>query len=200
MSRRRLRFWISGCLGWLILYAGFYAYAEWSDWEPSAEILQTLIPMAIAIPIAFLAAGLNRRNSYLEALRDLWQQLIPSVRVAIQYTYLAEPDHKDFARTLRALSIAIDMLRGVFKNVPDKCSPDGLYPYENLKEIFEVVRWLSYGENFREGDAEKARQCIKDLWKEMHVAMLDEFDRDVPLKPVSKYLGTGKAVVDVLCR
>lgn len=155
--------------------------------------------MAIAIPVAFLAAALNRRNSYLEALRDLWQQLIPAVQDAVQYTHLPAPDRKDFARTMKGLSTAIDMLRGVFKNVPFKDSQKGLYPYENLKEIFEVVSSLNYGENFRTNYTEEARHRITRLWQDMQLAMLDEFDRDVPLKPVSKYLlGTGRSATNDL--
>ena len=196
MSARRLRIWILVCLVWLIVYAGFYAYAEFYM-PTSAEILKTLIPIALAIPVAVLAAGFNRRNSYLQAMRDLWQCLIPAAQDAIQYTHLASPDQTDFARTHKALSVAIDMLRGVFRNVPTR-NPTGLYPYENLKEISKVVSWLGYGKNFCSKDAVRARSCITGLWQEMHIAMLGEFDRDVPREPVSKYFGEGKSVADLL--
>ena len=196
MSAQRLRIRILACLVGLIVYAGFYAYAEF--YMPKfAEIFKTLIPIALAIPVAVLAAGFNRRNSYLQALRDLWQRLIPAAQAAIQYTHLASPDQTDFARTHEALSVAIDVLRGVFRNVPTR-NPTGLYPYENLKDISKVVSWLGYGKNFRSEDAARARLCITRLWQEMHIAMLGEFDRDVPRAPVSKYLGEGKSVADLL--
>ena len=197
MSAKRLKIWIRRCLYGLILYAGFYVYAAFYA-ETLAEILKTLIPLVLAFAAAFLAAGFNRRNSYLQAMRDLWQRLIPAVQAAIQYTHLAPPDQSDFARTQEALSTAIDELRGVFANVPTR-TPTGLYPYENLKDIREVISWLGYGKRFRLADAARARLCITRLWQEMHTAMLGEFDRDVPMAPVSKYFGTEKkSVADLL--
>ena len=53
---------------------------------------------------------------------------------------------------------------------------------------------------FRAGEAEKARRRITRAWQDMHYAMLSEFDRDVPIKPVSKYLESGKSEIDDLIK
>ena len=89
----------------------FAAYFE----PKEAEALEALLPVALAIPAAILAAGFSRRNSYLQALRDVWRRLIPAVQGAIQYTHFSAPSQSDFAETQKALSTAIDELRGVFK-------------------------------------------------------------------------------------
>ena len=63
--------------------------------------------------------------------------------MAIQYTHMDhEPSKKEFAAVQQALSTAIDELRGVFKNIPARGTRTGLYPYENLKDIRDVVDWL----------------------------------------------------------
>ena len=197
MSARRLKRWIARSVGWLILYVGVYALARYCKWDEAANALEALLPIGLAIPAAFLAAGLNRRNSYLQALRDLWQRLIPAVQTAIQYTHLTSPNQADFSRTQEALSSAIDLLRGVFRNVPMPGSSTGLYPYENLKDIEKIISWLGYGENYRSSQAPLARKCVTRLWQEMHVAMLGEFDRDIPANPVSKYLSEGVSIGDL---
>ena len=197
MSSRRLWVWTVSCSIWLFIYASLYIYAAIYSC-PWKDTLESLIPMALAIPGALLLHAFNRRNSYLQAMRDLWQRLIPAVQTAIQYTHLSPPDAADFARTQEALSTAIDMLRGVFANVPTSRQPPGLYPYENLKDIHKIIAWLDYGSRFRLADAEQARRCMVRLWQEMHVAMLDEFDRDMPKRPVSKYLGDGWSIADHL--
>ena len=158
-------------------------------------LLETLIPVALAIPITLLAAGFNRRNSYLQALRDLWRQLVPAVQAAIQYTHLPGPSQADFARTLESLSTAIEMLRGVFANVPFANIPvdysRGLYPYENLKNIHAEVSQLGFGpplfllEEAKQARARQARARIITLWQEMRDAMLSEFDRDIPKWPAT---------------
>ena len=191
MSSKRLRMWALWCSIWLAVYALLFAYVVVAKHAVLVEILQVMVPIALAIPAAILAHGLNRRNSYLQALRDLWIRLVPAAQTAIQYTHLPQPSQADFARTEEALSTAIDMLRGVFANIPSAGNHAGLYPYENIKDIEKIVSWLGYGNNFRSADSPLARTCITRLWQEMHAAMLGEFDRDVPASPVSKYMNTG---------
>ena len=197
MSRRHLQSivaWICVILGAIV--AG-YAILEFTH-PKIAAILDTLFPLLVAIPAAYLAASFSRRNSHLQALRDLWGQLIPAAQTAIQYTHLEQPTQTQYARTLEALATAIDMLRGVFDNVATD-RPPGLYPYENLKDIYKVIQWLGCGSGFRgTQDAKKARKCVTRLWQEMHSAMLTEFDRAVPMRPVSKYLANGYSVADLL--
>ncbi len=197
MSAKRLNIWIYMCVFWLLLYGACYAYFAYCE-STVAEILETLLPVALGIPAVVLAAGFSRRNSYLQALRDLWQSLIPAVQSAIQYTHLTPPTRSDFVQTQTALSSAIDELRGVFKNVPQRGGAVGLYPYEDLKDIVKAISWLGYETNFRTAQAVETRRCITRAWQNMHHAMLGEFDRDVPINPVSKYLEGESSEIDDL--
>lgn len=199
MSGRRLSVWVGATVVWLFCYVLAYVWVVWNgDAKEWATGLRSFVPVAVAIPAAVLAGAFSRRNSYLQALRDLWCRLIPAVQGAIQYTHLREPKQCHFATVQKELSSAIDELRGVFKNTRAWRSGKGLYPYENLKDIKLVVDWIGYGAKFRHGDVEPARRCIVELWKEMHEAMLAEFDRSVPKEPVSKYLGGGASIADLL--
>ncbi len=197
MSTRRLRIWVIGSATWFVVYASLYAYCDQTT-SALAKALEALIPLAVAIPATALAAAFNRRNSYLQALRELWRSLIPAAQSAIQYTHMTAPDQAAFARTQEAMSTAIDLLRGVFANVPRRGAPTGLFPYENLKDIYRIVSWLGFGETFRTSAASDARACITKLWQEMHTAMLEEFDRDVPIIPVGRFLWDGRSIADLL--
>jgi len=159
------------------------------------QLYKDLMPLVIAVPAAYLGYCFQRRGSYLQALRELWKVLIPAVQRAIQYTYLDTPDRKEFANVMRDLSTVIDSLRGVFRNIPRRDNA-GLYPYEPLKDIWQVMSWLR-----DERGAEQrrhARHCIRRLWHEVHSAMLTEFDREVPVHPVSKHLDGSKSLADKL--
>jgi hypothetical protein len=153
------------------------------------------MPLVIAIPAAYLGYSFQRRASYLQALRDLWKLLIPAVQRAIQYTYLDTPDRKEFSEVMRDLSTVIDSLRGVFRNIP-RGGDVGLYPYEPLKDIWQVMSWLHDGRTPEE--RYRARRCIRQLWYDAHSAMLSEFDREVPVHPVSKYVDGGSSIADKL--
>jgi len=198
MSRKRLLTWVLASLFWLLLYAASYILFEYLGNKGTVELMKALLPLALALPTAVLAAAFTRRNSYLQGLRELWGRLIPAAQSAIQYTHLSSPDQTAFAKTQEALSTAIDLVRGVFANVASVGAPSGLYPYENLKDIQAIISWLGYGPSFRAGEAARARTCVTRLWQEMHRAMLSEFDRDTPISPVSKYLSDGKSLADLL--
>jgi hypothetical protein len=150
----------------------------------------------IAFPAVYLTYSLQRRSSYLQALRDFWKILIPAVQSAVQYTHREEPDSKEFSVVAKDLSTVIDAVRGVFYNLPS-ASEIGLYPYEPLKEILSVISWVNE-KNRSQYERHLARRCILQLWFDVHKALLLEFDREIPVKGVSKYLKGEITVADRL--
>lgn len=196
MTRKRLRNTAISVIG---SYVAAVVFGVWIYFKYHSlyEVYKDLIPLLIAIPAAFLAYAIQRRTSYLSALREFWAELIPIVQTAVQYTHMPSPTQSDFSSTMKQLSTVIDSLRGVFKNVPGS-DLVGLYPYENLKDILNLVAWLGYKKNRTEHDRYWARRCITTLWASMHQAMLLEFDREVPVYPVSKYLNRGESIADKL--
>ena len=199
MSSHRLYLHVVGWIVYLALYSVVYfvGVVFWDEMKWT-KALANLIPVSLALPAVGLAAAFQRRNSYLQALRDLWGRLVPAAQVAIQYTHLNDPGQSDFARTQFVLSSAIDELRSVFANVPAEGAPYGLYPYENLKDIRNAIAWLNFGPNFSQQKACLTRKCIVRLWQEMHEAMLREFDRDVPAEAISKYRHWNTSLADLL--
>src|SRR5260221_10275778 len=160
------------------------------------QIFKDLNPLVIAIPAVYLTYSLQRRLSYLQALRDFWKILIPAVQGAVQYRHLDGPDKKEFSVLAKDLSTVIDAPRGVFCNIPMKNDKIGLYPYEPLKEIFSVLSWVHEGRSPHERYL--ARRCILQLWYDVHSALLLEFDREVPSRTVSKYIDGKSSVSDKL--
>lgn len=163
------------------------------------QLYKDLTPVFIAIPTAFLVYSFQRRSSYLQALRDLWKSLIPAVQRAVQYTFLVAPDAKEFAEVQKELAIMVDALRGVFKNISMPGHKKGLYPFEPLKDIQRTVSWLHY-RGYSEKNRKLARKAIVQLWNQVHSALLLEFDREVPITPVSKFLTGEPSVADQLIK
>ena len=91
MSKKQLRYRIYFWISFLFFYSSLYIYSEFCL-RPLATVLEALIPIALAVPVALLTAAFNKRNSYMRALRDLWQRLVPAAQTAIQYTRLTSPD------------------------------------------------------------------------------------------------------------
>lgn len=146
------------------------AYATYKD----------MMPLIIAIPAAYLASCFQQRNNYALSLRALWSHLIAAVSAAVVYTHVPAPSQELYTETLRKLGIVVEEVRGVFKNIPRKGYPNGWYPFEPIKQIYNEIRELGYGDSVTKDARRQARERISDLWRRNREQFLAEFDRDVP--------------------
>jgi hypothetical protein len=188
MTKRQFRYKILRVAVVLALYAilGVFLYGHSQHSKNHLyPIYKDLMSLIIAIAASYLGFAYQRRQSYLQALRDLWNRLIPAVYRAVECARNDQPASSQFSEVIRELDTVIDSLRGVFENIPNGTAL-GLYPYEPLKDIRTLVYWLSEGRNAEERHL--AERCIRQLWYDVHSRMLQEFDREVPIYYVSKYL------------
>jgi hypothetical protein len=146
------------------------------------------IPLLIAIPAAWLGYCLQRRQSYLKDVRDLWSKLVPAVQDAIQYTHLTTPPQTEYAKLNRSLSIAIEELRAIFANVGARQGQAGLFPFEKIKTIQGIVSRLGFGEGVTTETAKSARTEIVGNWKLLRNHFLAELERGIPARPDSPFL------------
>ncbi|HBG48252.1 MAG TPA: hypothetical protein DDW90_01835 [Cyanobacteria bacterium UBA9971] len=169
----------------LIIYVVFYIiqYKLTIHYE---ELIK-LLPLIIAIPATYLGYCFQQRISYLKDLRNLAYNMVNSVREAIKYTYIENPEKTFKLDALCYLSKVIEEVRMFYKNVGQNKDYVGLYPFEPIKEIFKILERLetTSSEKERKDARNKIITKWKELWKE---EFLHEFDRLEPSKPVSKYL------------
>jgi hypothetical protein len=154
---------------------------------PYYKTFKDLIPFILAIPAAYLGYCFQQRGSYLQSLRGLWSQLVHAVNNAIQYTYSDVTSRDEYSKVLIDLSIIIDELRCMYRNIGEHSGHVGLYPYEPIKEIHKVISHLGYGE-LEEEKRLAARRVLTGHWKSMRENFLDEFDRPETTKVVSPYI------------
>jgi hypothetical protein len=201
MTKLSLFYTICGVVVVLFIYAAIGVAIYFSAGKPLKEndgyalYKDTMAPLVVTAA-AYLGFAFQRRHSYLQALRDLWRSLIPAVQRAIQYTYRDKPDPDEYSQVMRELSTMIDSLRGVFKNIPRAGDRVGLYPFEPLKDIWRTVSWVHQGRT--PDERYRARRCIRQEWYRMHSAMLKEFDREIPIKPISKFSDGEPSIIDKL--
>jgi len=82
-----------------------------------AEATRAAVPAFVAVAAGWITYCLQRRVSYINSLRSLWDKVVEGVQHAIQYTYKTSPSETDFAEVMCELSCCIDDVRGVFRNV-----------------------------------------------------------------------------------
>lgn len=186
MTRRQLRRAISQVIGVYVLAASLGLTLGVSA-SPYYNAFRDIVPFVFGIPAAYLGYCFQRRQSYMESLRSLWTKLVHAVQESIRYTYDPTPTQGEYAHVLMELAIAVDEVRGVYKNIGEGTGKIGVYPYEPIKEIYRAVAELGHGD-LSSDQRETARKRIKGHWRSIRANFLDEFDRAEPGKIVSPYL------------
>ena len=63
-----------------------------------------------------MRSAFQRRSSYLQALRALWEHMVGAIAGALTYTETESPTRDQQLQVLGKLSVVIEEVRGVFKN------------------------------------------------------------------------------------
>lgn len=194
MTRKQLRniifliiiFYIFAILLGVIIY-----FSDNTDKKTSYAIFKDLIPFLITIPLAYLGYCFQRRANYLQAMRPLWSNLIISVNTALEFTHKKTTTQEDFGNALMLLSVSIDEVRGVYRNLNTEKDGTGYYPFESLKSIHKIIQELGYGETDR-SKLKEARKHINHNWINLRQTFLLEFDRPEPTVFDSPYISGRK--------
>jgi hypothetical protein len=188
MTKKSLQNWFLTAILFFILLVGIGIFISIIDKSSNRLIFSTfkdLMPLMIAIPTAWLGYCLQRRLSYLQSLRSVWSKLVEAIQYATNYMFLENPTQADHSTAQTKMSVVIDEVRSLFMNLYKKDYSPGLYPFEPLKKIHELLEKEGFGSNFDKKHAVESREAIFKLWKQVRDELLKEFDREVPTFPVS---------------
>lgn len=151
-----------------------------------------LIPLLLAIIASWLTYCIQRRTSYIQHLRIIWSKAIDAVQAATQFTHFKKRDQKYYSDTLYKISVVIDEIRGIYKNIKDHNKDEGYYPFEPIKEMYTLITDLGCENEYDEAKARAIRNSIFSLWKSMRKEFLKEMDRDRPTFSHSHWVDTEK--------
>ena len=98
-----------------------------------------LIPILIVVAATLVGYCFQRCLTYLRSIRELWPKIVVSVQEAIYYVGPSGWEQYKHETVLKGLSIVIDEVRAVYKNINANKNEIGLYPLESLKEIYEEI-------------------------------------------------------------
>lgn len=129
----------------------------------------------------------DERTEFVYSLRKYWSDLTYAINAAIQYTHSENPERARYDELCVLLAQAIDNLRSYYTNVKESSEDHGLYPFEPIKEIYQSLVRLGYGQ-IDPNTRDDVRHQMLDSWQSMREPFLSEFSRTEPTKPVSKYL------------
>lgn len=153
--------------------------------EISYSIIKDFTPLLISVAAAYLAYCFQRRQAFLVSLRDLWKEMVDAKIELVEYTHNIKPDQSSFRRTHRSLSKAIDLVRGVYKNVGETDKQLGLYPFEPLHDMRRSLDTLGFVDVTHEKQLEARDEIIRS-WNALRYVFLKEFSTPEPPHPITE--------------
>jgi hypothetical protein len=109
--------------------------------------------------------------------------MITAKNALVAYTHNPAPAKQDFSDAVMQLSLAIDQMRGVYRNVGENPEAIGRFPFEPLHDMrrtMEELKWQDPAESRRE----KARAEIETAWNALRWKFLHEVSAPFPDEPV----------------
>ncbi len=149
------------------------------------EFLRDTSLLIVTVIAAYMAHIYQKRATFLQNLREQWQDIVGTKGELIYYAHLEKPTVEDYLLAARQLSECIDNMRIVYSNVGETDELVGLYPYAPLHQMRMVMESLDPRKGTLTPEQRyAARGAIWEAFKAIREHFVDEFDIDEPTKPI----------------
>jgi hypothetical protein len=149
------------------------------------EIIVDFTELQVALIAVYLAYVFQQRAFFVQMLRALWSQIIVAKNEIIRYAHDPVLTQEKYARAFGAVSIAIDEMRGVYRNVGEHGEALGDYPYEPLQDMLRALTQLGYGEP-TDGQRANCRARVVRAWNALRYDFRREFRPPEPSHPITE--------------
>ena len=150
------------------------------------EFLRDMSLLIATGGVAYIANVYQKRQSFIEALKAEWRDIIATKSALFTYTQLERPTLEQYLATFCKLSETIDNMRSVYRNVGETDDLIGLYPYAPLHDMRRALQTLDPRKS-PHPDAE-ARNLVRDAILQSFYALretfLEELDLEAPDHPL----------------
>lgn len=181
MTRRTLRkrlLLVSSTLGFIIAAAGALKFSGFTD---VYDVVGELFPLVVALLAVVVADWFQQRAIFVQSLRALWSHLIEAKTEVTSYIHDPHRTEQSYLQAFKALSRAIDEMRGVYRNVGEDASSIGRFPYEPLHDIRRVL--VNLASNSIANDEACTR--VERAWNSFRPRFLAEFNPPAPTDAIT---------------
>src|SRR5262245_51850400 len=150
------------------------------------EFLRDMSLLIATGGVAYVANIYQKRQSFIDALKEEWRDIIAAKSALFTYTQLERPTTEQYLATFCQLSETIDNMRSVYRNVGETNALVGLYPYAPLHDMRRALQTLDPRKNTNlDADARGlARDAILQSFYALRETFLEELDLEEPDRPL----------------
>jgi hypothetical protein len=202
MTRARLRRTLrrTYVLLFLVLAISLFAKLGELDGKPLGEVLhpyckavydylKDMALVLVTVVAAYLANVFQRRQQFINALKEEWRDIISAKSALYTFTQLERPTIEQYLTAFCAVSETIDNMRTVYENVGETDDLIGLYPYAPLHDMRRALQWLEPRKrpDISAEDRRLARDAILQSFYAVREGFLVELDLEAPETPLLIY-------------
>jgi hypothetical protein len=150
------------------------------------ELLRDMSLLIATGGVAYIANIYQRRQSFIDALKEEWRDIIAAKSALFTYTQLERPTLEQYLATFCRLSETIDNMRSVYRNVGETDALVGLYPFAPLHDMRRALQTLDPRKaSTPDADARGlARDAILQSFYALRETFLEELDLEAPDHPL----------------
>ena len=145
------------------------------------ELYAWLTPSVLGLVALWVGYCLQRRASFLQALRQFWPPLVDSVQNAIEYLRQPEGEPVEYERLLSVLRARMDDAHALFCRADPTMPTSGNTPFDGITHIHHLFQSLDVHDFVPEEETRQVRTEIIKVWQMVRGQILSEFDR-VPVE------------------
>ena len=138
MTRRRLNLILYGAIAAVSLFGVVMGWAKfWGGRDDVFDFLRDATPLVVGVAAAVLANAFQKRSAFIGFLRDEWYNIVETKTALICFCRRPEKSMDDALAAWSRISVAIDRMRILYRNVGETKELVGSYPYAPLHDM----RW-----------------------------------------------------------
>jgi hypothetical protein len=154
--------------------------------QDAYEFLRDMSLLIATGGVAYIASVYQKRQSFIEALKEEWREIIAAKSALFTYTQIERPTLEQYLAAFFKLSETIDNMRSVYRNVGETPEMIGLYPYAPLHDMRRALQTLDPRDH---PDTNlEARTLVRDAILQSFYALretfLEELDLEEPDHPL----------------
>jgi len=150
------------------------------------EFLRDMSLLIATGGVAYIANVYQKRQSFIDALKEEWRDIIAAKSALFTYTQLERPTAEQYLATFCTLSETIDNMRSVYRNVGETDALIGLYPYAPLHDMRRALQTLDPRKSPAPDSDMRglARDAILQSFYALRETFLEELDLEEPDHPL----------------
>ncbi len=150
------------------------------------EFLRDMSLLIATGGVAYIANVYQKRQSFIDALKAEWRDIIAAKSALFSFTQLERPTLEQYLAAFCKLSETIDNMRSVYQNVGETGSLIGLYPYAPLHDMRRALQTLDprKAPNADTETRNLARDAILQSFYALRETFLEELDLEEPNHPL----------------